>query len=358
MSTLCDALVALNLTLGIMCQPGDEAAVPTLPDDDKKVWAIPSPPPPPEAKTPVFPPVVIKQEAPPPSPPPPPLPAVTPPPPPPNPYRLALEAALSRRGDPSNGIATIEGQHVSSGPGNSVQLASLTPPTMDPLGLPQPKAKPKYDAEGVLSGLPVDNERIIAADRYISGILETGINSQLDSGAGGTAIIQTSRDVFGYHGRMVLIPKGSRLICEYQGPGRQGETRIAFNCSRILMGGHRAEILQLNSPVGDVQGHGGVSGEVDNRFWEKYGTAFLLTGLSASMRFATAYASSNADNSPQGNIADKGSEELSQKLGEITASILEQTVNLNPIITIPQGTRVQIRPAKDWYIQEMGVNNQ
>lgn len=355
MSTFCDALVALNLTLGVMCQPGEEIAPPTLPDDDKRVWEVTPPPPTPEAKTPTFPPVVIKQEAPPPPAPPQPLPVVAPPPPPPNPYRLALEATLARHGGSSEGIMTLDGQKQLSGSENGVKLASLVAPAMDPLDLSQSKAKPKYDAPSTESGLPVDNERIVAADRYISGILETGINSQHDSGAGGTAIIQTSRDVFGYHGRKVLIPKGSRLICDYQGPGKQGETRIGFTCSRILMGGHRAEILQLASPVGDPQGHGGVAGEVDNRFWEKYGTAFLLAGISASVRIATASATtSNTDSTAV--VADKGSEELSQKLGEITASILEQTVNLAPIITIAQGTRVQIRPAKDWYIREMGEN--
>ena len=216
------------------------------------------------------------------------------------------------------------------------------------------RTQENYDAEGVISGLPVDNTRILAADRYISGILETGLNSQIDSGSGGEAIIQTSRDVYGYHGRNILIPKGSRLICDYQPPSRQGDSRVAFTCKRILMGEHRAEILQLSARVGDQQGHGGVAGVVDNRFWERYGTAFLLTGLSTSVRFATALASSNSENSPLGNIADKGSEELSQKLGEITASVLEQTVNLTPIITIAQGKRVQIRPAKDWYIRKIG----
>ena len=98
-----------------------------------------------------------------------------------------------------------------------------------------------------------------------------------------------------------------------------------------------------------------MAGEVDNRFWEKYGTAFLLAGISASVRLATAASTTNNTDSTT-VVADKGAEELSQKIGEITASILEQTVNLAPIITIPQGTRVQIRPAKDWYIQEIGAN--
>lgn len=358
MSTLCDALVALGLVFSGVCADAEETATPTLPEDEKRVWATLPPQPEPQAVVPSFPPVIIQQAPVPalPAPPPPtPPPVVAPrPPAPPSPLRLALEASFSHSS--VVGIQSVEGEQLSMPVASSdarLIPASFTPPG-DALALHPENTQERYDAEYVTSSLPVDNTRILAADRYISGILETGLNSQLDSTSGGQVIIQVSRDVYGYHGRLVLIPKGSRLICDYQSPGRQGDTRIAFACTRILLGGHRAEILQLAATVGDVQGRGGISGEVDNRFWERYGTAFLLTGISTSVRFATALASSNSKNSPLGNVADKGSEELSQKLGEITASVLEQTVNIAPIVTISQGTRVQIRPAKDWYIRKIG----
>src|SRR3546814_7193639 len=50
------------------------------------------------------------------------------------------------------------------------------------------------------------------------------------------------------------------------------------------MAGYRAEILQLTTPVADAQGRGGITGDVDNRFWERYGTAFVLAGISAAVR--------------------------------------------------------------------------
>ena len=72
------------------------------------------------------------------------------------------------------------------------------------------------------------------------------------------------------------------------------------------------------------------------------------------MRVATAFASKSSEEGGFGDVASQGSEELSQKFGEISASVLEQTVNLTPIITLAQGKRVQIRPAKDWYIRKIG----
>jgi len=362
MSPLCEALVALNLTMGVFCQATPSGKSLTLPEDDKTVWSYKPTVPVVATKAPTFPVVVIREET--PSPPPPQEAAsiaqvvtemvTAPPPPPPAPdfYRLAIEAALSVLGET---LAPFGVEGAASGGRNTG--ASLSPPKFAPVFLPPPSSQKRYGSQGQVSGLPVDNARILTADRYISGILETGLNSQLGSTTGGQAIIQTSRDVFGYHGRNILIPKGSRLICGYDSPGRQGETRIAFSCTRILMAGHRAEILQLSAAVGDVQGRGGVTGEVDNRFWERYGTAFILAGISASVRYASVLLTPpNPDGSQSASAAvtEAGSTELSQKLGEITASILEQTVNLKPIITIAQGTRVQVRPAQDWYIRVIG----
>ena len=207
------------------------------------------------------------------------------------------------------------------------------------------------------SSFPVDNSRLLTNDRFITGILETGINSQLgatsldgDQGVSGGIIIQVSRDVFGYHGRNILIPKGSRLVCSYLAPDSLGVSRIGIICNRLLLAGNRAEIYDLENIGTDVQGRDGVSGQVDNRFFEKYGTAFVLAGISGAVRLSSVPLAGDDDDGTS-EILDSGSEELAEKLGEITASILEETVNLNPIITIPQGTRITIRPRHDLYFK-------
>ncbi|MFC3674936.1 TrbI/VirB10 family protein [Ferrovibrio xuzhouensis] len=361
MSAICDVLLALNLTFGGLCTDRGPAVTPVLPADDRDVWAFkaqrPEPPP-------AMPPIIIeKSVAPTPPPPPPPVPPPPPEPPKPNPYRLALQVALAQRGQ-ARGLWTAPewttGQ-VPDDQGGGKQVASLVPPGSVPLGLPSLSIQERYLAEGRTSGLPVDDSRIFNADRYISGIVEVGVNSQISSQQGGSVIIQVSRDAFGYHNRNVLVPKGSRLICDYSSPRKQGETRLAFNCTRILMAGYRAEILQLTTPVADAQGRGGITGDVDNRFWERYGTAFVLAGISAAVRLgsaagtqtSTTTTSTTTTGSTTAAIADKGAQELSQKFGEISANDLERTINLVPIITLRQGMRVQIRPTQDWYIRRI-----
>ncbi len=223
-----------------------------------------------------------------------------------------------------------------------------------------PILKPaKYSAPSDISSPPVPNDNIIAQDRYIMGILENNINSQI----AGTIIIQIPQNIYGYHGRNILIPKGSRMICEYEVAGGQGISRLESKCNRILMGETRAEINQIKSVVGDVQGTVGIAGEVDNRFYEKYGLAFLLAGVSVGTRIGTATIANKStitNNNNQSNQTnplnqafDEGAKELSQKFGEISAQSLQESLSIKPIIRVTKGTRIQIRPAKDWIISTL-----
>ncbi len=370
MSVLCDMALAFGLTLGGTCQPATAPQDP-MPADDPAAWSYREPKPEPKIEEPKplpkFPPVIIRKEvirevpasvpAPPLEPKPEPEPEAVVEPEPPSAVELAIRAAYRSRTAgltawpqaviPASLIEEAGALNTKGSRGSTFRALPL-----DLASFARDQHPPNYEAPGVVSSRPVDNTRIVAAGRYITGILETVINTQLDGTSGATTVIQVSRDVYGYHGRNVLIPKGSRLLCAFQSPDRIGDARAAMRCGRILLGESRAEIFGLKANVTDQQGQLGVSGYVDTRFMERFGTAFILAGISAAVRGATASSSALeilADNSD--SLSTSG-EELAENLGEIAASSLEQTVNLNPILKIAQGTRVQIRPAQDWYIAQ------
>lgn len=365
MSVVCDIALAVGLTLNGLCaadvveKPGFE-----LPADDEAAYALPVAPVevPKKKEPPRFPPIVIREAppppvvvaAPPPPPPPPVIVAAPPPPPPPDPLVSALERLyqIGSLGNVRRETRVIRAATKKSEP-LDFPMPVAEPKT--PLGPPPMAKEADYEGDRRTSGYPVDNSRILTADRYITVVLETGINSQIGGGAAGTINVQSARDVFGYHDRNVLIPKGSRLICSYTSPEDVGSSRLAIECERILIAGHRAEIRNLNSLLADVQGRSGTSGEVDNRFGERYGTAFLLTGISTGVSLGAGLAASDSEDestSLQSGL-DAGAAELSERLGEISAGVLERTLELKPIITVPQGTRLQIRPRTDWYIAKM-----
>lgn len=363
MAGLCDLALVLGLTLSGTCQPATPPAEP-MPEDDPAAWSYrPAPPPPPPAPAPMpaMPPVVINktiiQEVP-----------VEPPktvvePPSPDPYAEAVEASYRQR---SARLGTWPSIAVPA----SLPQFGLTPKTARPVVPAMPldlaatitvPGSNAYEEKSITSTGPVDNSRVVTTDRIISGLAEDGVNTQLDGASGGSLVIQVDRDVFGYHGRSILIPKGSRLVCGYRSLEKVGSTRSQWRCGRLLAGGSRFEILGMKANVGDVQGHLGVSGEVDNRFWERYGTAFILAGVSAAVRVATAQAGTISTSSTasasgststysDGGALSQGGQEISQRFGEITAATLDRTINLNPFLRTFQGQRVTLRPDTDWYI--------
>ncbi|MBN2752331.1 MAG: conjugal transfer protein TrbI [Rhodospirillaceae bacterium] len=365
MSGLCDLALAFGMTLGGHCQP----AIPTpepMPQDDPAAWSFKPPEPkkevPKPAPTPNFGPIVIKKEVIREVPVPAPAPAPAPPPvsksPQPDPIELAAQAAYqSRRGGlnawPNVAVPVSLPRVGSSSTIGTIGAGSASNKFAMPLDLAavvKTAKEAEYQEAAITSTLPVDNSRIVTTDRYISVTLETGINTQLDGSIGGAVVLQVSRDVFGYHGRNILIPKGSRLVCGFKSLDKVGSSRAPLRCSRILLGGHRAEIFGMKANGTDMQGKLGMSGVVDNRFWERYGTAFILAGISTAVRAATTSTTTNETLSNQSSNLATGGEELSQRLGEVSASALERTINLNSILNVAQGTRLQIRPDTDWYI--------
>lgn len=364
-SALCDLFLAIGVTLGGTCQTapaGDDL----VPQDDPAAWAIPPAPRKEEPKptpAPTFPPVVVEKtvyvEKPAPAPAPTPSPAAkVEAPKPPDPIELAARAAYASRTQGGwHGVAvpvSLPRTDAAVRLGGKPTIPAMPAKPLDLAAVVKSDGTTEYEEQSITSTLPVDNSRIITTDRYISAVVETGVNTQLDGGTGGPVVLQVTRDVFGYHGRNLLMPKGSRLVCGFKPLDKVGSSRAPFRCSRILRGGDRAEIYGMKANVTDMQGALGVSGEVDNRFFERYGTAFILAGISTAVRAATTSTTTNERIASQSSALETGGEELSQRLGEITASALEQTINLNPILKIAQGTRVQIRPDTDWYIRKIG----
>lgn len=364
MSGLCDMLLVLGLTFGGKCAPATPEAA-ALPADDPAAWSWTKPEPPkPEPKpapAPNFPPVVVEKtvyverpapaQA--PASEPKPAPTATQPKPP-----SAVETALrSAYRDRSAGArawteATPSASLPSIGAAAAVKasLPKMPKGPLDMASVVQTEKRSKYEAEGRNSSFPVDNTRIIGEDRVITGVMENGINTQLDGSTGSVVVIQVTRDVYGYHNRYVLLPKGSRLLCAYVSPTKLGDTRTLFRCDRVLMAGSRAEIFGLKAEVTDMQGYLGVTGEVYNRLPERFGTAFALAGISAVVRGAASTSRGMESLANNSDAFTTGSEELAQQLGQVGATALQQTINLKPIIKVRQGTRVQIRPQADWYI--------
>jgi type IV secretion system protein VirB10 len=189
------------------------------------------------------------------------------------------------------------------------------------------------------STLPVDRYRVITADRYIGAVLENSVNSQIP----GRIIAIVERNIYGADGRRALLPKGTRIICSYQSLAKVGDTRLNVGCARAIRP-DGASVMLTDAQGADQMARTGLAGDVDVRMWERYGSAFLVAAISS-------LASLGNQVSTNQNVQN-GSNALSQNLGQVTAKVLEQSVNLAPIVTVPAGSRIQIIPQTDLWIRE------
>lgn len=114
----------------------------------------------------------------------------------------------------------------------------------------------------------------------IPAVLETAINSDLP----GSVRAVVSRDVRGFDGTHVLIPRGSKLIGQYRNGVAYGQSRAFVIWSRILT--PDGVSVDVGSPGTDPLGRGGLAGETDSHFFQRFGGAILLSVLTAGMEAA------------------------------------------------------------------------
>ncbi len=167
----------------------------------------------------------------------------------------------------------------------------------------------------------------------ISAVLETGINSDLP----GFVRAVVSRDVSGFDGSTVLIPRGSKLIGEYKSAVSQGQSRAFVIWSRLIT--PDGVSINLGSPATDTLGRGGVAGETNTHFVHRFGAAILLSVIGAGLQALANEATSNSVNaviisSPQ-------------QASNVATVALQKDIDIPPTITVPQGQAIRVFVSRD-----------
>lgn len=162
----------------------------------------------------------------------------------------------------------------------------------------------------------------------IPAVLETAF----DSTRPGFARAIVSRDVAGFDGRQVLIPRGSRLVGEYRSEVAPGQKRALVNWTRLIR--PDGVTIGIGSPATDPLGRGGVRAKVNNHFFERFAAAILQSALDVGVNLASRPSSRTVivalPSAAQGG-----------------ASQLIQPVQVTPTLTVPPGTSISIFVARD-----------
>jgi type IV secretory pathway VirB10-like protein len=176
-----------------------------------------------------------------------------------------------------------------------------------------------------------DLARIVPQGFVIPAVLETAIDSDLP----GSVRAVVSRDVRGFDGSQVLIPRGSKLIGQYRSAAAVGQTRAFVVWSRIIT--PSGVSVDVGSPATDQLGRGGLSGKADTHFFERFGASILLSVISAGVNAA------GASNGNSTAIVIGSSTQANQ----VASIALQKQIDIPTTIRVPQGAPVQVSVARD-----------
>lgn len=181
----------------------------------------------------------------------------------------------------------------------------------------------------VRATMVADRNLLLSAGTVIPCTLQTAINS---TQAGFVSCV-INHDVYSENGRIVLIDKGTKVLGQYSGGITQGQARLFVLWTRALT--PRGVAIDLGSPAADSLGRAGLPGGVDTQFWARFGVGLVISVLEDASQIVGRA------------LANEGSN-TTQVPGQTGQTVLQNTMNIKPILKKNQGDTAAIFVAKDF----------
>ncbi|MET4022173.1 type IV secretion system protein VirB10 (plasmid) [Bradyrhizobium barranii] len=202
------------------------------------------------------------------------------------------------------------------------------------------RGEPRNDLADKLKPTPIEGVRaarlpnrnlLVTQGTSIPCVLETAMSSDV---AGFVSCV-VIRDVMSDSGNVVLMEKGTQVVGEYRGNVRRGSKRLFVLWTRAKT--PTGVIAALSSPATDALGRAGFDGDIDTHFFERFGSALLLSIVS------------DASSIGRQQMQD-GSIQINNTAGATNtaaAIAVEQSINIPPTLNKNQGELVDIFVARD-----------
>ncbi len=182
----------------------------------------------------------------------------------------------------------------------------------------------------------------LRAGFVVPATLISGINSDLP----GQIMAQVAQNVYDTPtGRHLLIPQGSRLVGSYASEVKYGQARVLVAWQRIVFPDGKAMDIGA-MPGADSGGYGGLTDQVNNHYLRLFGSAFLMSGVTAGITYT------QRQNQTQGvygapSASSALSEALGQQLGQVTAQLIAKNLSIAPTLEVRPGYRFNVIVTKD-----------
>ncbi len=177
---------------------------------------------------------------------------------------------------------------------------------------------------------PAGSPYTLHAGTVIPATLVTAITSDLP----GECLGQVTRDVYDSRTqRVLLIPKGSKLICRYDDQVVAGQGRLLVAWTRLLLPDGRSMTLP-GLALKDASGQTGAKGDVNNHTGRVFGRALLLSMIGAGAQLSQPRQGSVFAAPSAGQVAAGA---MGQELSNVALEIIRRGMDQAPTITVPQG---------------------
>ncbi len=208
-----------------------------------------------------------------------------------------------------------------------------------------------------------DLDQLILQGKIIHAVLETAIDTTLQ----GPLRALVTRDIYAESGYGVLIPKGSRLIGTYSTDIVRGQGRVYIIWSRVIR--PDGVDIQLGDAMGiDRLGRAGMTGHVDERYFEIFGGAILTSILGIAVAGAadaildppqtTTTQTPEGNSNVQGSAVDTAITDSVENIGTAATQIAGGLLDARPNITVDQGTPIKIYVNQDLEFPDMSAKNE
>ncbi len=212
---------------------------------------------------------------------------------------------------------------------------------------------------GVKTTYVGDRVHSITQGKLITAVLETAINTEIPGSVRGIV----SRDVYGEAGNEVLIPKGSRLYGSYSSQIAKGQGRVDISWTRLIR--PDGVDLGISFNASDQFGRSGIPGAVDNKYSSIIAGSLLTSVLAVGSAAAAnkllgsnsnvSTTTSNGATTTTGSAANQAVADVTKTIIDTAGQIVNNSINTNPVITVPQGTKITVIVNADMNLPSIAV---
>lgn len=170
------------------------------------------------------------------------------------------------------------------------------------------------------------------------------LRSAIDSEQAGQVVAHVSQDVYDSRSqRVLLVPRNSQLIGQYAASFADGQNRLLFAFTRLILPDGRS--VSLGSMAGsDSLGRAGVGADVDNRFLRRFSSAAVsaMLGIAADRLSAR-----NQGGGTTINVSSNPASAATQAVNEATRGYLSRESAIGPVARVAAGQEIRVSVNRD-----------